>query len=72
MWISYTPLNLQDQGWLRINTDLAAQAETLVQLVGEGLYPLLTINPSELDMGGLIPVKPLRMVLPFATRVLPL
>ena len=51
MWITYAPLNLQDQGWLRINTDSAAQAETLVQLVGEGLYPLLTINPPELDMG---------------------
>lgn len=51
MWITYTPLNLDDQGWLRINTDTVSQPETLVQLLGEGQYPLLTITPPELDMG---------------------
>ncbi|MBM75039.1 MAG: hypothetical protein CMK59_06545 [Proteobacteria bacterium] len=51
MILSYSPLNIEDHGWLKVSSDDPASEEVYVELVGMGAIPLLTIEPAQLDMG---------------------
>jgi hypothetical protein len=53
MMISYTPINLEDTGWLKVSSDDPAAQIVYVELAGSGSIPLLTIDPPQLDMGWL-------------------
>ena len=51
MSITYSPLNLDDNGWLTISSDDPLNPETYVPLMGQGAIPLLVIEPNPLDIG---------------------
>ncbi|MEC7984343.1 MAG: choice-of-anchor D domain-containing protein [Myxococcota bacterium] len=51
MILSYSPQNLDDNGWLKVYSNDPDSPELFVPLEGHGAIPLLIIDPPELDMG---------------------
>ena len=56
MMISYTPINVIDEGMLTVFSDVAATEEVLVPLQGQAAYPVLEVIPSVLDFGWIEPL----------------
>ena len=53
MMISYTPINVIDEGMLTVFSDVAATEEVLVPLQGRAAYPVLEVIPPCLISVGL-------------------
>ena len=53
--VQYEPLNMSDEGWLKITSNDPSEEKSLVPLVGATSAPLLILEPSVLDMGFLLP-----------------
>lgn len=54
-WVDYTPVFVEDNGWITIESSDSAADEVLVPLFGQGAYPLLVIDPPLVDFGWIAP-----------------
>ena len=54
-WVDYTPVFVEDNGWITIESSDSAADEVLVPLFGQGAYPLLVIDPPLVDFGWIEP-----------------
>ena len=53
--LSYTPQFVEDSGWLTIESSDPELETARVELLGQGAYPLLVLDPPGLDMGWTTP-----------------
>ena len=56
LWIGYTPVFVEDSGWLTVHTSDPALEEALIPLYGQGAYPLLVLDPPVVDFGWVEPM----------------
>ena len=56
MWIDYSPVFVEDAGWLTVTTSDPAMSEALIPLEGQGAYPLLVLDPPVVDFGWVEPM----------------
>lgn len=53
--VQYEPLNMSDEGWLKITSNDPTEEKSLVPLLGATSAPLLILEPTTLDMGFILP-----------------
>lgn len=56
MWIDYSPVFVEDSGWLTVTTTDPALEEAMIPLAGQGSYPLLVLDPPVVDFGWVEPM----------------
>ena len=54
-WIDYSPVFVEDTGWLTIESSDSSADHVLIPLNGQGAYPLLILDPPVVDFGWVQP-----------------